>query len=90
LASIRTGWSNGAPRTLFITAEDRAHWAIPGSIHLNTYEGLRAGQPGALADATFPRDRPVVTACHAGRVSQTTAAMLADRGFDARSLAGAA
>jgi glyoxylase-like metal-dependent hydrolase (beta-lactamase superfamily II) len=70
------------------TDEDRVQWAIPGSIHLNTYEALRAGQPGALADATFPRDRPVVTVCNAGRVSQTAAEMLADRGVDARSLAG--
>jgi glyoxylase-like metal-dependent hydrolase (beta-lactamase superfamily II) len=70
------------------TDEDRAQWAIPGSLHLNAYEALRAGQPGLLADATFPLDRPVVTVCHAGRVSQTAAEMLADRGFDARSLAG--
>ena len=70
------------------TDEDRAQWAIPGSRHLNAYEALRAGQPGALADAAFPRDRPVVTVCNAGRVSETAAAMLAERGFDARSLAG--
>ena len=70
------------------TDEDRAQWAIPGSLHLNAYEALRAGQPGLLADAPFPLDRPVVTVCNAGRVSQTAAEMLADRGFDARSLAG--
>lgn len=70
------------------TDEDRAQWAIPGSIHLDTYEALRAGQPGALAEAAFPLDRPVVTVCNAGRVSQTAAEMLADRGFDARSLVG--
>ena len=70
------------------TDEDRAQWAIPGSLHLNAYEALRAGQPGLLADASFPLDRPVVTVCNAGRVSQTAAEMLADRGFDARSLAG--
>ena len=69
------------------TNEDRAQWAIPGSLHLNAYEALRAGQPGLLADAPFPRDRPVVTVCNAGRVSQTAAEMLADWGFDARSLA---
>lgn len=68
--------------------EDRAQWAIPGSVHINAYEAVRAGQPGALAGATFPLDRPVVTVCNAGRVSQTAAEMLADRGFDARSLAG--
>jgi glyoxylase-like metal-dependent hydrolase (beta-lactamase superfamily II) len=70
------------------TDDDRAQWAIPGSVHLNAYEALRMGHPGVLADATFPRDRPVVTVCNAGRVSQTAAEMLADRGFDARSLAG--
>jgi glyoxylase-like metal-dependent hydrolase (beta-lactamase superfamily II) len=70
------------------TDEDRAQWAIPGSVHLNTYEALRAGQPGALADAAFPLDRPVVTVCNAGGVSQTAANLLAERGFDARSLTG--
>jgi len=68
--------------------EDRAQWAIPGSLHLNAYEALRAGQPGALAGASFPRDRPVVTVCNAGGVSQTAADVLTERGFDARSLAG--
>jgi len=70
------------------TDEDRSEWAIPGSIHVNAYEALRAGQPGVLADATFPRDRPVVAVCNAGRVSQTAAEILARQGFDARSLAG--
>lgn len=70
------------------TDEDRAQWAIPGSLHLNAYEALRAGRPGPLADAALPRDRPVVTVCNAGRLSQTAAEMLAGRGFDARSLAG--
>jgi glyoxylase-like metal-dependent hydrolase (beta-lactamase superfamily II)/rhodanese-related sulfurtransferase len=68
--------------------EDRAQWAIPGSLHINAYEALKAGQPGALADAILPHDRPVVTVCNAGRVSQAAAAILADRGFDARSLIG--
>jgi glyoxylase-like metal-dependent hydrolase (beta-lactamase superfamily II)/rhodanese-related sulfurtransferase len=68
--------------------EDRAQWAIPGSLHINAYEALKAGQPGALADAILPHDRPVVTVCNAGRVSQMAAAVLADRGFDARSLIG--
>ena len=70
------------------TDEDRAQWAIPGSVHVNAYEALRAGQPGALIDTAFPADRPVVTVCNAGRVSQTAAEILGERGFDARSLAG--
>ncbi|MGE3507332.1 MAG: MBL fold metallo-hydrolase [Vicinamibacterales bacterium] len=70
------------------TDEDRAQWAIPGSLHVNAYDALREGQPGALTGAALPADRPVVTVCNAGRVSQTAAEMLADRGLDARSLAG--
>lgn len=70
------------------TDEDRAQWAIPGSVHVNAYEALRDGRPGALTDAVLPADRPVVTVCNAGRVSQTAATILAGRGFDARSLAG--
>ena len=70
------------------TDDDRAQWAIPGSVHLNAYEALRAGLPGPIADAAFPRDRPVVTVCNGGLVSQTAADVLAERGFDARSLTG--
>ena len=70
------------------TDEDRAQWAIPGSIHLNAYHALRSGQPGGLSDAAFPADRPIVTVCAAGRMSQTAADVLADRGFDVRSLTG--
>jgi glyoxylase-like metal-dependent hydrolase (beta-lactamase superfamily II) len=70
------------------TSDDRAQWAIPGSVHVNAYESLCEGQPGALDDAALPLDRPVVTVCNAGRVSQTAAEILAGRGFDARSLAG--
>jgi glyoxylase-like metal-dependent hydrolase (beta-lactamase superfamily II) len=68
--------------------EDYAQWSIPGSTHLNAYEALRAGEPGALVDAAFPLDRPVVTVCNGGRVSQIAADVLAARGFDAQSLAG--
>jgi glyoxylase-like metal-dependent hydrolase (beta-lactamase superfamily II)/rhodanese-related sulfurtransferase len=70
------------------TDDDRAQSAIPGSLHINAYEALRNGQPGALADTPLPSDRPVVTICNAGRVSQTAADILSARGFDARSLAG--
>lgn len=70
------------------TDEDRAQWAIPGSVHINAYDALRAGEPGALASAALPLDRPVVTVCNAGRISQTAAGILSRRGFDARSLIG--
>jgi glyoxylase-like metal-dependent hydrolase (beta-lactamase superfamily II) len=68
--------------------DDRAQWAIPGSLHVNAYDALRNGEPGALADLALAADRPVVTVCNAGKVSQTAADVLRQRGFDARSLAG--
>jgi glyoxylase-like metal-dependent hydrolase (beta-lactamase superfamily II) len=70
------------------TDEDRAQWTIPGSVHINAYDALRSGEAGALAKATLPVDRPIVTVCNAGGVSQTAADILRERGFDARSLTG--
>jgi glyoxylase-like metal-dependent hydrolase (beta-lactamase superfamily II) len=68
--------------------EDRAQWAIPGSLHVNAYDALRNGQASALADLMLEPGHPVVTVCNAGKVSQTAADVLTQRGFDARSLAG--
>lgn len=70
------------------TDDDRAQWSIPGSLHVNAYDALRKGEAGALDTVTLAADRPVVTICNAGKVSQTAADLLAQRGFDARSLAG--
>jgi glyoxylase-like metal-dependent hydrolase (beta-lactamase superfamily II) len=70
------------------TEDDRAQWAIPGSLHVDAYEALRSGDPGPLAHVPLEPGRPVVTVCNAGKVSQTAADVLAQRGFDARSLAG--
>jgi glyoxylase-like metal-dependent hydrolase (beta-lactamase superfamily II) len=84
------GWlESGRPVTVLDvrTDDDRAQWAIPGSLHVNAYEALRAGEPGALGNMTFS-DQPVVTVCNAGRISQMAADVLSARGVDARSLAG--
>jgi glyoxylase-like metal-dependent hydrolase (beta-lactamase superfamily II) len=70
------------------TDDDRAQWSIPGSLHVNAYDALKKGEAGALDTVTLAADRPIVTICNAGKVSQTAADMLAQRGFDARSLAG--
>src|SRR5215207_199237 len=69
-------------------AEDRAEWAIPGSLHIDAYEALKAGELTALDDGVIPRDAPVVTVCGAGKVSLTAMEQLRDRGYDARSLTG--
>lgn len=68
--------------------EDRAEWAIPGSIHIDAYEALKAGDPDALAGANIARDTPVVTVCGAGKVSLVAMELLKERGYDARSLTG--
>jgi Rhodanese-like domain len=39
-------------------------------------------------DLALEPDRPVVTVCSSGKVSQTAAEILAQRGFNARSLVG--
>lgn len=70
------------------TMADRAEWAIPGSLHVDAYEALKAGDPGALANAAIPRDRPVVTVCGAGKTSLTAMEQLRARGYDVRSLNG--
>jgi glyoxylase-like metal-dependent hydrolase (beta-lactamase superfamily II) len=70
------------------TEEDRAQWSIPGSVHVNAYAALKAGQEGPLADAALPADRPVITICNSGVTSQAAADVLSRRGLDARSLTG--
>jgi len=70
------------------TAEDRAQWAIPGSIHVNAYEELKAGPSRALAAMDLPGNAPVVAICNRGNTSQAAAEQLLHRGLDAHSLAG--
>lgn len=69
-------------------AEDRAEWAIPGSLHVPAYDALKAHDPNALAGVNLPADRPVVTICGAGVTSLTAAEQLRARGFEALSLTG--
>jgi glyoxylase-like metal-dependent hydrolase (beta-lactamase superfamily II) len=70
------------------TPEDREQWSIPESLHVNAYERLKAGDADALARVDLPADRPVVTICNAGKVSQVAAEQLRQRGIEAYPLAG--
>ena len=63
-------------------------WAIPGSVHVDAYEALKANDPGALAGVWLPQDRPVVTVCGMGRTSAIAAQQLRDRGYQAFTLIG--
>jgi rhodanese-related sulfurtransferase len=69
--------------------EDREQWWIPGSQHVDAYRSLKEGSAGALLNASFPANQPVVTVCGSGRVSRTAAEALASqRGIPAFSLTG--
>lgn len=90
VSTLRTWLEEGKPVTVVDvrSAESRAEWSIPGSVHIDSYVDLRQGRPGSLADANFPDDRPIVTVCNAGKTSETAAEVLAARGYDVRSLTG--
>jgi len=68
--------------------EDRQQWSIPGSTHINAYDALKAGKQSILSRAELPSDRPIVTVCNLGKMSERAADELSRRGLDALSLAG--
>jgi glyoxylase-like metal-dependent hydrolase (beta-lactamase superfamily II) len=71
-------------------AAERAEWSIPGSVHVDAYESLKAGDRSVLSEfaRTLPADRPVVTVCAKGRTSVLAAEALTDLGFTVSSLSG--
>jgi len=69
-------------------ADQRAEWAIPGSVHIDAYRALNARDPHALDAVELADDAPVVTVCAAGKTSQLAAEQLAARGVHALSLQG--
>lgn len=69
-------------------AVERAEWAIPGSIHVDVYAALKAGDAAALDGVVLPDETPVVTVCGAGKTSVTAAEQLVARGVAALSLEG--
>ena len=88
--TLRTWLDEGRPVTVLDVrpAAERAEWFIPGSIHVDAYEALKAHNPAALADLSLPVDIPVVTVCAAGKTSQIAAEHLARRGMQVYSLEG--
>ena len=88
--ALRDWLDRGEPVTVVDvrSAESRAEWSIPGSVHIDAYADLRQGHPGPLADADLPADRPIVTVCNAGKMSETAADALTNRGFTVQSLTG--
>jgi rhodanese-related sulfurtransferase len=87
---LRKMLAEGEPVTLLDIRpdEERAEWHIPGSVHVDAYDALKAGHPDVLAGVDVPRDRPVVTVCGAGKTSRVAADQLQARGIEAASLEG--
>ncbi len=90
VGTLRAWLEEGRPVTVLDVRPmvERAEWAIPGSIHIDAYDALRAHNPAALADVDVPSDEPVVTVCAAGKTSQIAAEQLQARGLQALSLDG--
>jgi glyoxylase-like metal-dependent hydrolase (beta-lactamase superfamily II)/rhodanese-related sulfurtransferase len=88
--TLRTWLEEGHPVTILDVrpAAERAEWAIPGSIHVDAYDALKAHDLHALDAFDVVGDAPVVTVCAAGRTSQLTAEQLTGRGVPALSLEG--
>lgn len=63
---------------------------VEGSHNLPVYSVLADGDASALRDGlgAVPRDRPVVTVCHVGAVSQLATEVLEAEGYDAATLVG--
>ena len=88
--TLREMLDRGQPVTVLDIrpSDERAEWAIPGSVYVDAYEALKANDPDALASVELPDDRPVVTVCGAGATSLIAAAQLRARGWQAWSLDG--
>jgi glyoxylase-like metal-dependent hydrolase (beta-lactamase superfamily II)/rhodanese-related sulfurtransferase len=66
----------------------RADWAIPGSMHADVYDAIKAGDAEAVRRLKVPPGVPVVTVCALGRTSKKAADILAQGGIEAYSLTG--
>lgn len=88
--TLRSWLDEGRPVTVLDIrpAAEWSEWAIPGSLHVDAYDRLKADDPQALASVRLPDNLPVVTICAGGRVSLVAAEQLRARGIEARSLVG--
>jgi rhodanese-related sulfurtransferase len=68
--------------------EDYAEWSIPGSVHYDAYDALRAGDERAMKGLKLPEGAPVVTVCNRGHSSSVAAEQLRRKGYEAFSLEG--
>jgi len=67
---------------------ERTEWYIPGSVHFNVYDKLKADRPYALRGLYLDKTIPIVTICAGGKTSLIAAELLKEQGFEAYSLQG--
>ena len=67
---------------------DHAEWSIPGSVHVDAYDALNAGDQRAMEGLELPKGAPVVTVCGRGRSSALAAEQLRRQGHEVFSLEG--
>lgn len=67
---------------------EREEWSIPGSVHADVYDKLKAGDANALDQIELDMNKPIVTVCAAGKTSLKAAEFLKNKGFDVYSLEG--
>jgi rhodanese-related sulfurtransferase len=87
---LRDMLERGEPVTVLDVrkGEDHAEWSIPGSVNLDAYDALNAGDESAMEGVELPEGAPVVTVCNRGRSSAVAAEQLRRRGHEAFSLEG--
>lgn len=87
---LREWLEEGRPVTMLDVrpVAERAEWSIPGSLHVDAYDALKAHDPDALISFELPNSNPVVTICAVGKTSQIAVEQLAARGIAAYSLGG--
>ncbi len=88
--TLRDWLDQGRPVTVLDVrpSEQYAEWAIPGSIHVDAYRALKAGDPNALSGLRLRQDRPVITVCGQGHTAAIVTRQLRDWGYDALTLGG--
>jgi len=88
--TLRTWLEEGVPVTVLDIRpmHERVEWSIPGSMHIDAYDALKANDLKALANVEFPGEIPVVTVCAAGKTSLIAAELLQAQGIQALSLDG--
>ncbi|QNK61021.1 MBL fold metallo-hydrolase [Pedobacter sp. PAMC26386] len=69
-------------------AQEREEWFIPGSIHFDVYDQLKANALDIFKDMELNQTIPVVTVCAGGKTSLLAANILQQQGFEVYSLKG--